>query len=178
MLYLIAKQQLTPQKGGLPLIRFERQPTGKCKKYVQTREAKNGLRTCAILMGLFGSRVMLTVMLFSSMKWQNVLWISLVIMALIMAAVYFFPFRKRGESAILPSLVVIHDDGTMDSKSEKFYWIRSTDEVDHVEDMGEWYQIVFIPTAKNMRFICQKDLMTRGSIREFEEIFAGKIVRK
>ncbi len=45
-----------------------------------------------------------------------------------------------------------------------------------VNDYGEFYELIF-PWEKgiNNHFICQKDLLTKGSLDEFEALFEGKI---
>ncbi len=41
-----------------------------------------------------------------------------------------------------------------------------------------YLHVIFYLPNFNRRFICQKDLITEGTIEEFEEIFKDKIVRK
>ena len=45
-------------------------------------------------------------------------------------------------------------------------------------DEGDWYQIIFYFPHKVGDCICQKDLITQGSIGEFEEMLKGLIIRK
>ncbi len=47
-----------------------------------------------------------------------------------------------------------------------------------ITDEGDWYQIIFYFPHKVGDCICQKDLITEGSIEEFENIFEGLIVKK
>ena len=44
-----------------------------------------------------------------------------------------------------------------------------------IVDYGEWYYLVFDYGDKDLYFVCQKDLLTGGTIEEFENIFEGKI---
>ena len=46
-----------------------------------------------------------------------------------------------------------------------------------VTDMGTWYKIS-LNLKYNSFFACQKDLIVEGTIEEFEELFADKLVRK
>lgn len=49
--------------------------------------------------------------------------------------------------------------------------------VKKVIDYGDFYDIVFcVPRWRNC--VCQKDLITQGTIEEFEQLFEDKIVRK
>ena len=52
------------------------------------------------------------------------------------------------------------------------------DEVKRVEDYGDFYRIIFYFPHCDRFCICQKDLITQGTIEEFEEMFAGYIVKK
>ena len=51
-------------------------------------------------------------------------------------------------------------------------------EVNYVNDYGKWYQVFFKIGFGYRYIICQKDLITQGTIEDFEKIFEGKIVRK
>ena len=48
-----------------------------------------------------------------------------------------------------------------------------------LNDYGEFYEIVFpLSAGISEDFICQKNLLTKGTLEEFEALFEGKIVRK
>ena len=48
-----------------------------------------------------------------------------------------------------------------------------------VNDYGEFYELVFPRSAGiSDKFICQKNLLTKGTLEEFEALFEGKVVRK
>ena len=63
----------------------------------------------------------------------------------------------------------------MKTQNSQFYAESSIAEVVKVLDKGEWYHIYV--ESKEGRFICQKDLLTNGSLDEFEEIFKDKIIK-
>ena len=48
-------------------------------------------------------------------------------------------------------------------------------EVIEVIEYQEYYHILFNNFNKN--YVCQKDLLTQGTIEEFEALFEGKITR-
>ena len=56
----------------------------------------------------------------------------------------------------------------------------SLSDVKEVIDNGTWYDIKFYYCARklNMDCICQKDLLTQGTIEQFEELFKDVLVRK
>lgn len=51
-------------------------------------------------------------------------------------------------------------------------------QIKKVYDFGEYYDIISTNFIQNHVFVCQKSLLSKGSIEEFESIFDGKIVRK
>ena len=56
----------------------------------------------------------------------------------------------------------------------------SLSDVKEVIDNGTWYDIKFYYCARelNRDCICQKDLLTQGTIEQFEELFDDVLVRK
>lgn len=54
---------------------------------------------------------------------------------------------------------------------------RITD-VKEVQDYGEFYYIVFPCRFITSIFVCQKELLSSGTIEDFEALFEGKIMRK
>ena len=55
---------------------------------------------------------------------------------------------------------------------------RLIDEVKLVNDFEEFYEIIFPFGKKSTNFICQKKLLVKGTLAEFEKLFEGKIVKK
>ena len=47
-----------------------------------------------------------------------------------------------------------------------------------MRDFGEYYVLIFRDSGNFSQIICEKDLLTNGTIEQFEELFDGKIVRK
>ena len=63
-------------------------------------------------------------------------------------------------------------------ETTKNYNTYRVDEVKRVEDYGDFYRIIFYFPHCDRFCICQKDLIMQGTIEEFEEMFAGYIVKK
>lgn len=76
-----------------------------------------------------------------------------------------------------PTNVSIMRD-TLISSGKKYKDGRSIEYVKKVIDYGDWYHIIFYFPHKNVYYLCQKDLISEGTIEEFEELFAEKLVRK
>ena len=51
------------------------------------------------------------------------------------------------------------------------------DKVKTILDYGDWYYIIFKFGDMSNSWICQKDLIVKGTNEEFEKIFEGKIKR-
>ena len=96
--------------------------------------------------------------------------LMIIIIALIYPTKYEYP-------EILPQKIYITDDGIIVSQSEKSKREDSIDRVKNVKDFGEWYEINFSGNKYKGYFVCQKDLLTKGSIEEFEKLFEGRIER-
>ena len=79
---------------------------------------------------------------------------------------------KKEKEKITPQKVYIENDMIV-SKSNAAVDTRFMKDVKEVRDYDEFYYFVF--KAYSYRFVCQKDLLTQGTIEEFESLFAGKI---
>lgn len=79
----------------------------------------------------------------------------------------------------LPKRITIENGKLIkEGNSEKSYVVREIQHVKKITDEGDWYQRIFYFPHKVGDCICQKDLITQGSIEEFENIFEGLIVKK
>ena len=79
--------------------------------------------------------------------------------------------------------VIIHNEGyyypisiTIENKeicleAEKWCTTRKLEDVKKVKDLGEFYHIVFYFPNKLSDCLCQKNLITQGTIEEFEQLF-------
>lgn len=59
------------------------------------------------------------------------------------------------------------------AKTERFHMISS---ISKIIDYGEWYHLVFYYSDRDICFVCQKSLITNGTIEAFEQLFEDKIV--
>ena len=67
--------------------------------------------------------------------------------------------------------VIVHKN----EKRERFHMLSS---VKTVIDYGEWYYFVFNFSDRDPYFVCQKSLLTKGTLEEFEALFEDKIERR
>lgn len=93
-----------------------------------------------------------------------------------------FPFinpQKKNLESNLPTRIEITDGIIIkDGNGESNHAEREICFVKKVVDEGDWYNIIFYFPHKLSCCICQKNLLVKGTIEEFEEFFEGKIVRK
>lgn len=88
------------------------------------------------------------------------------------------PPTKKEYGNIMPTSVSILDDGTIVSKGQKFKYEIGVENVTEVVDHGTFYELHLNKVQNRGFYICEKALLKRGTIDDFEKIFKGKIVRK
>lgn len=151
------------------MIIFEGQISGKCKESVLRRAAKNSFIGGLITSILFAIP---TIVLAFKIDWIVLLFFLVLIPFPFLAAI---PPKEKYYPMIFPSKVTINTQtGEMTTKSSQFFAESSITEVVKVLDKGEWY-LIYVK-SKDGRFICQKDLLTSGTLDEFEKIFKDKLV--
>ena len=84
---------------------------------------------------------------------------------------------KIDKDKYLPKRICIRDDILL-YVSDKLTESQSVTDVRRVVDYGEYYVLLFPPGKFSNKFICQKDLLTKGTLQEFEALFEDKIERK
>ena len=151
------------------MIVFEGQISGKCKEGVLRKGAKNSFIGGLITSILF---VIPTVVLALKIDLIILLFFLVIIPFPFLAAI---PPKEKYYPMIFPSKVTIDTQtGRMTTQSSQFYAESSIGEVVKVSDEGEWY-LIYVK-SKEGRFICQKDLLTNGTLDEFEKKFKDKLV--
>lgn len=83
----------------------------------------------------------------------------------------------KGRKEITPKRIYVIDNNLIcisDKQSES----RGVELVKTAYDYGKFYFLSFPMGKKSGNFVCQKDLLTQGTLEEFEKLFDGKIVRK
>lgn len=94
---------------------------------------------------------------------------------------FIFPqivIRKKDMITNLPVKVSI-DESTIRRFAENgIYASRELEDVKKILDMGSFYHFVFYFPHKDIGFICQKNLIEKGTIEEFETRFQHLIQRK
>lgn len=103
---------------------------------------------------------------------------SIIVALVLFAIVYMLPRiqTKKEKEKITPRRVYIENDIII-CQSNALVESRSIQDVKEVRDYGGFYYLVFPFGKYSYRFVCQKDLLTSGTIADFEAMFVGKIKR-
>ncbi len=88
----------------------------------------------------------------------------------------FIPQTKKAQKSYTPHHIIV-DETHITCKAEAFAEIRSIKDVKMVIDHGDFYEFVFPFGKVSKNFVCQKDLLLKGTLEDFEELFAGKVVK-
>ena len=79
----------------------------------------------------------------------------------------------------IPLCIQIAPDGTVTTQNHKKQYVHEMDDIMYVKDLGDHYCIAVRGyLLERGRTLCQKDLLTQGTLEEFEEIYKDKIKRK
>ena len=87
------------------------------------------------------------------------------------------PRSEKEKKQITPKKIVIEDEYIL-CIAEKYTETRLITDVKLVKDFGEYYELCFPFGKMSEKYVCQKSLLTKGTIQDFETLFSGKIVRK
>ena len=152
------------------MIEFKGQPTDNCARYILRRNSKIGWVCGGISAIIFSVPTLLVAF---SLHWICAIFIPLYILVAYLAGL---PPRKKDYDLLLPSLVSFNiEEQTIVIQSERLYRECFFSEVERVVDIGDGYFFYFNP--KFAHCICQKNLLSEGTLEEFEALFADKIER-
>ena len=94
--------------------------------------------------------------------------------AVIVLSYFLIPITEN-----VPLCIQIAPDGTVTAQNSKKRYVHNMNDVLYVKDLGDHYSIAVRGyLLERGRTLCQKDLLTQGTLEEFEEIYKDKIRRK
>ena len=85
--------------------------------------------------------------------------------------------NKKSRKKLLTKKVIIHD-GLITAITDTQPLTKNISDVKQVNEYADYYKINFSFGNLSNVFICQKDLITKGTLEEFDELFADKLVIK
>ena len=154
------------------MIEFIGMPSGELKKYIINYNKKIGL-----IGGIPGALIMLAVIIYYALKVHLVVLFGLVGPALWIFLIVSQPFKKDVPKLCSTKLTILLKKGIMITHTHEQAYTRSISAVKRVLDVGNGYVFSFQYKDRNPYFHCQKDLISEGTIEQFEELFKDKIVR-
>jgi len=107
-----------------------------------------------------------------SLKTEN--WNIAIFSGVLLVTLPLVSLIPREKKALTPKYIVI-DEEFITCKTDTSGEVRCIEDVKEVKDHGEFYELVFPLGKVSSYFICQKDLLTKGTLEEFEALFDGKI---
>ena len=88
----------------------------------------------------------------------------------------FIPKGKKEHLSMLPKRIYTRDNHIV-CVADKYTDSKLISDVTKVLDHGEFYELCFPFGKISEKFICQKSLLSKGSLDAFERLFKGKIVK-
>lgn len=153
------------------MIEFRGEFSDACKKHMVRQDSKIGFFVGLVTIVLFMIPTIIATIL-----WDKIVAIAIPFLILI-PILLGCPLTNSTKKAIGSQNVLI-GNGIIESHNEKTGYYNKIEDVKKVVDYGEFYQIYLNFPHRLLGVICQKDLIVQGTIEEFEELFADKIVRK
>ena len=105
--------------------------------------------------------------------------VAYVIVACFIYALTVYLRYRKGKAlyGMLPKKISVDSCGNIKAEWKNTYILKKYFDIRKIVDFDEYYCIYFKPFKGNDIF-CQKNLLTQGTIEDFERIFEDKIVRK
>lgn len=121
--------------------------------------------------------IILVIPITLAVVFDDIIWAIayIIIPALILFSVV--PIPKKKWNTIYPTEISINDE-TVIIHGETFHQEREISQLKRIIDFGDCYKMEFVFPHKSFSCLCQKNLIVKGALEEFEERFADIIVRK
>ena len=87
------------------------------------------------------------------------------------------PKSKKARLAMVPKRIYVEEDHIV-CIANTYTESRLIDDVTKVIDHGQFYELYFPFGQISEKFICQKNLLIKGTLEEFESMFGDKLQRE
>lgn len=156
------------------MVEFNGYISGKSEKYYWNK-SRRIVQICFLLAAL----VLLPMMVILSLNFKS-WWILIAHCLLYFIGVpvltIIIPIGKKQRFDFTPKRIFTNGDYIV-CEGNKYKESRLIYDVRKVIDHGEFYELLFPFGKKSEKFICQKELLSKGTLEEFEALFIGKIQR-
>lgn len=161
------------------MIEFSGELSPRCKKYIRKHDNRRaifaGIFPCAFF--IYCAIRLFRYMLQEEFPLPGILLIGALALLVIVACPFANIKSKKTFEKMIPQKIIIEEYGSVTLCREKNPIEQVMENVKDVRDYGDFYDINFALIGVTGLFVCQKDLLTEGSIEEFERIFEKKIIR-
>ena len=151
------------------MIEFRGELSEECKRYLLQQQF-----SMAFIIAPFSLLFEIPLVLLVVSLTQNKLFWLLLPFLILASFTVGLPPSKKDYSVMMPSRVYIEDELIV-SESDRFHHERMVSEVVKVIDWGNFYEFRFSPRLRGV--VCQKDLISSGTLTDFEDMFHDKIIR-
>lgn len=151
------------------MIEFKGELTGNAKKHYLKKNI-SFWRKFTLLGSLI---VCVPLAIFSVIKHISILFC---ISCVVLLCAYFAPCIIKFAKEVMPKKIYIEEDiisCDIGSQSESIF----LEDIKEIYDYGEFYSFMFTNGQYTPHFVCQKDLLSKGTIEEFESLFEDKIIK-
>lgn len=155
------------------MIEFKGYISGKSEKHFKKNNLLFGLNVVIISLLIFLPIVIIAI--FKTHNFNIFGYYCLLCAVAIFAVVV--PRPKKEQKSQLPKRIFIEDDCII-CVADVYTESKFIDDVKKVIDYGEFYDIRFPLGNFSEKFICQKSLLVKGTLEDFEVLFEGKIERR
>jgi len=152
------------------MIEFNGYISGKAKKHYESKVRALGIKIIVLtLLTLLPTAVFFTVQLdkISILGYYFLLCVILLFAVLI-------PKPKKERNKQLPKKIFVENDCII-CMADAYTESKFIEDVKEVIEYDEFYDIIFSFGNLSDKYVCQKSLLTKGTIEEFEALFEGKI---
>ena len=157
------------------MIEFDGYIHGKAEKYFWRRNAVFGQKIFIVSTLLCFPLILLLSNVFG--KPMVIVYLLFIILIPLMSLCARLPKSEKKRNKFLPFNVCVCDDYIV-VQTKLGTESRNIEDVKKIYDYGEWYAFIFSMGKVSTNFICQKSLLSKGSLEEFESLFEGKIEDK
>ena len=158
------------------MIEFTGYLTANALKYYQRRSIRLTRMFLALLFSMCVSSLFYANFWFGKQISANTAVSAIVIFAVCIIFLPYPIFKWQKNNSLAKQIYI--KDGMIFYVTDKGTVTQALEGVKGVRDFGEYYVLIFRDSRNFSQIICQKDLLTNGTIEQFEELFDGKIVRK
>lgn len=155
------------------MIIFSGEISGECKRFLLRRKSR-----LEFLANLLVSTIFLIPTVLLAIFWKPII---LVFLAPYIAfiAIPLIPISEKEQKKFIPTKIIFDtEEESVVLQGDNFERFHMFYAIETVKDYGLWYDLQFKYGDKDVFAVCQKDLLTNGTLEEFEKLFEDKIVKE